>query len=288
MIITTVISFLVINLQAKQKLKNLLNVFEFNKINKILIKICEGELKLKYIVNGTIKKTRARTIIFLILIILVAFLLFIFNDNIYSYIFFHDNTVIEVSTNPKKLFNYPYLLYIPKHCNNKKNYLIIKPNTSGREQYYDIDDLKDAKKMLKKWVLTTSKYDLNSPVLVPVFPRPKIPEGPAWYFRNGQMESVELSKEEEYEEKMKAYYEMQKRERFDNELLNMIKDARKYLISRDIVIENKVIVFGYAHKYSLSNYFSSYHPKKCKLIAIDHPLVYINIANELLKENEIK
>lgn len=253
--------------------------------------ISDNELKfIKYKLNihqNTVKKKR---IVFIIIPIIILIILFYLYQH-YTYrnhLLLDEMTIIERPANQSESFNYPYLLYIPKDCNNKKNYLIIKPNASGRKKYYHNSDMKDAKKMLEKWILTTSKYNLNSLVLVPVFPRPEIPEGPAQNIFNLSNEELsEYTKQrEQYKEKMKEYYKIQEIEKFEDQLFNMTKDARRYLKSKDIIIEDKLIVFGYAHDYSLSTIFSFRYLGKLKFATIDEPIEYDKFVRELLEETK--
>jgi hypothetical protein len=80
--------------------------------------------------------------------------------------------VIEVNAQPDKGFNFPFLLRIPSNIGT--NYLIIETNNTG----FVSDDLdihyKSAKKAIKgntvgPWIAKK----LNSPILIPAFPRPK-------------------------------------------------------------------------------------------------------------------
>ncbi|MCT4563728.1 MAG: YcxB family protein [Maledivibacter sp.] len=209
-----------------------------------------------------------------IVINIAAFYLYS-EQTILRYVMFDENTIIERESNSDKEFHYPYLLYIPPYCDNE-TYLIVRPNATRRQTYYTSNDLEDAKIMLKKWVADSSKYSLNCPVLVPVFPRPKEPENTGFYEAN--------------DEELKAYYNVRNREYFDRQddedfttqLFKMTVDAKEYLLTKDInTVENRMIVFGW---YSLSNnkniiYFlkKQYDDEIVGLLP-DDPLEYIYTA----------
>ena len=210
---------------------------------------------------------------------LAAFYLYIEQTNL-NYLFFDDDTIIERPSNYDKAFHYPYLIYIPPNRANE-TYLIIKPNTSAREKYYHSDDLEDAKIMLKKWVSTTSKYRLDYPVLVPVFPRQEEPEWKEEY--RGKQGA------EAYQKKMKAYYDKQWLENFKRQLYKMSVDARSYLLTKDInTPKGELVVFGRIYRENLSSIFSKYYENETKALLYDNPVTYKRTAIDLLKERYLK
>ncbi|WP_432661998.1 YcxB family protein [Wukongibacter baidiensis] len=276
-----------------KNLKEVLLIYYSTNMSIIIPRRVIGEKELNMIKDNFQKHGREKSsnkiqsiLIGIYILITIFSSYFFIEQTSLNYLLFDDSTITVIQADRDKAFHYPYLLYIPKNCTGK-NYLIIKPNASGREVYYHKDDLLDAKIMLKKWVAKTSKYDLNSPVLVPVFPRPEIPEGselnPAALMFDDDDEIGDIEKrEEEYKKMMKPYYDKQWSEGFDRQLYKMYMDARSYLEKNDVTIpKEEMILFGYAHGYSLSNIFSGKYQGEFKQICYEEPTVYESVAYDI-------
>ncbi|SHJ72445.1 YcxB family protein [Paramaledivibacter caminithermalis] len=191
------------------------------------------------------------------------------------YVLFDENTIIERAANSDEEFHYPYLLYIPPYCDSE-TYLIVRPNAACREKYYHSDDLEDAKIMLKRWVAESSKYGVNCPVLVPVFPRPVEPENTGFY--EGDEEELDAY----YFVRNEEYFDRQANEDFTTQLFKMTVDAKKYLLTKDInTVKNRMIVFGWyslSYNRSISKFFREKYEDETVGIFSDEPLEYIYTA----------
>ncbi len=159
------------------------------------------------------------------------------------------DTVIEVEAQPDKGFNFPFLLKIPS--NTETNYLIVETNNTGSVS----DDLEVHYKSAKKAIVGNAvgpwiAKKLNSPILIPVFPRPKA----NWKIYTHALDRDTL------------LIESGQLKRLDLQLLAMIHQAKKMLSIHSIKVQNKVILTGFSASGSLANRFSMLHPDSLKLV----------------------
>jgi predicted esterase len=159
------------------------------------------------------------------------------------------DTVIEVKAEPNKGFYFPFLLKIPS--NIETNYLIVETNNTGAVS----DDFEVHYQSAKKAIVGNAvgpwvAKKLNSPILIPVFPRPKT----EWEMYTHALDRDTL------------LVESGELKRIDLQLLAMISQAKKVLSNHSVTIQDKVILTGFSASGSLANRFSMLHPDSIQLV----------------------
>lgn len=80
--------------------------------------------------------------------------------------------IIEVNADPKKGFSFPFLLKIPTSIDT--NYLVVETNNTGAvSDDFDVHYQSAKKAIVGNAVGPWVANELNSPILIPIFPRPK-------------------------------------------------------------------------------------------------------------------
>ena len=167
---------------------------------------------------------------------------------------FKNDSLIIVNKDPEKGFYNDYILFIPKGTPvNKKIFLLVEPNNTGK--------IADSIEVHKKYAVdlaTVSSVgnnistELKIPLLVPIFPRPA--SQPLLYThaldRDVMMEKSPGLK------------------RLDLQLLEMINDAKNILHSMNILVDPKIFMNGFSASGTFTNRFSFIHPDKIKALAI--------------------
>ncbi|QUI24156.1 hypothetical protein HZI73_18480 [Vallitalea pronyensis] len=160
--------------------------------------------------------------------------------------------ILKIEPNPEKGFSYEYYLYIPKGAAQSEiKYMLVEPNNGGRASDNHKDHVLDAKRLLlSKWCNKMAKA-LKTPLLVPVFDRPK---------SNWKMYTHDLDRDTLKNNEGKL-------SRIDLQLINMIKDAQEKLRDKGIVLEDKVFMHGFSASGSFVNRFAALHPRYVKAVA---------------------
>lgn len=157
--------------------------------------------------------------------------------------------IIEVKAEPKKGFSFPFLLKIPASIDT--NYLVVETNNTGViSDDFDVH-YKSAKKAIVgnavgPWVAKK----LNSPILIPIFPRPKTD----WEIYTHALDRDTL------------LVKSGDLKRLDLQLLAMISQAKKELTNHSVKVHEKVILTGFSASGSLANRFSMLHPDSLQLV----------------------
>lgn len=164
------------------------------------------------------------------------------------------DTLFIINKNPEKGFFHDYILFIPKETPiNKKTYLLVEPNNTGRPT--------DSIEVHKKYAIDLASISsvgnnvstmLKIPLLVPVFPRPAAQE---LMYTHALDRDVMLEKSIELQ-------------RLDLQLLAMITDAKVVLNNMGIKVDSKVFMNGFSASATFTNRFSFIHPKAIKALAI--------------------
>jgi hypothetical protein len=164
------------------------------------------------------------------------------------------DSLILIEKNPAKGFFNDYLLFIPKGTKlNKKIFLLVEPNNTGK-----LSDSIDIHKEHAIFLATKSSVgnnistELKIPILVPIFPRPL---SKSLTYTHALDRDVMLEKSTELK-------------RLDLQLLAMINDAKKVLQTLNIQIEDKVFMSGFSASATFINRFSFIHPDKIQALAI--------------------
>lgn len=176
-----------------------------------------------------------------------------FSQNLNKTLFKKDSLLI-VKMNPKKGFQNDYILFIPKGTQlNKKTFLLVEPNNTGKtsdsisiHQKYAIDLASVSS------VGNNVATELKIPLLVPIFPRPSSQE---LIYTHALDRDVILEDSQELK-------------RLDLQLLAMIDDAKSVLSSMGIVIDDKFFMNGFSASATFTNRFAFIHPEKIKALAI--------------------
>ncbi|MEJ8816448.1 hypothetical protein [Lacibacter sp. H407] len=176
-----------------------------------------------------------------------------FGQNVTTETFQNDSLVV-VSKNPEKGFYNDYILFIPKGTPvNKKLYLLVEPNNTGK--------ITDSIEIHKQYAIDLASVssvgnnistELKLPLLVPIFPRPA---SKPLVYTHALDRDVMLEKTPELK-------------RLDLQLLQMIKDARSILTGLNILTDPKIFMSGFSASATFTNRFSFLHPEKIKALAI--------------------
>lgn len=187
-------------------------------------------------------------------ILFILFTFYIsFSQNLNKTLFKKDSLLI-VKMNPKKGFQNDYILFIPKGTQlNKKTFLLVEPNNTGKtsdsisiHQKYAIDLASVSS------VGNNVATELKIPLLVPIFPRPSSQE---LIYTHALDRDVILEDSQELK-------------RLDLQLLAMIDDAKSVLSSMSIVIDDKFFMNGFSASATFTNRFAFIHPEKIRALAI--------------------
>lgn len=189
-------------------------------------------------------------------IIIIIFLLqgvYTFCQNIQSNVYKQDS-IIVIGKDTSKGFFHDYILFIPKGTQqNKKTFLLVEPNNTGK--------LSDSMEIHKKYAIHLASVssvgnnistELKIPLLVPVFPRP-------------------ASKQLTYTHALDRDVILENSaglKRLDLQLLEMIKDSKNVLKDLNIEVEEKFIMSGFSASGTFINRFSFIHPDKIHALAI--------------------
>lgn len=158
-------------------------------------------------------------------------------------------TIIEVKADPKKGFSFPFLLKIPENITT--NFLVVETNNTGTvSDDFDVHYQSAKKAIVGNAVGPWLAKKLNSPILIPIFPRPETD----WEIYTHALDRDTL------------LVKSGKLKRVDLQLLAMISQAKKELSNRSLKIEEKVILTGFSASGSLANRFSMLHPESLQLV----------------------
>ncbi|MGS0696718.1 hypothetical protein [Shewanella sp. 0m-4] len=159
------------------------------------------------------------------------------------------DTIIEVKAQPNKGFSFPFLLKIPSNIDT--NYLVVETNNTGAvSDDFDVHYQSAKKAIVGNAVGPWVAKKLNSPIMIPVFPRSKTD----WEIYTHALDRDTL------------LVESGKLKRLDLQLLAMISQAKKILANHSVKIKDKVILTGFSASGSLANRFSMLHPESLQLV----------------------
>jgi len=166
----------------------------------------------------------------------------------------YNGELIFVEPDDACSFNYPYFLYIPDGIQPGETlHIVVEPNNSG---FADDDLQKHVEKA--KQTATNDFYigsyvaqELNLPIVVPVFPRPKT----EWHiYAHALDRDVMIQKDNSME-------------RIDKQLIEMFKDARVKLKDNNIETDEEFLMTGFSASGSFANRLAVLHPDKVRAVA---------------------
>jgi hypothetical protein len=157
--------------------------------------------------------------------------------------------IIEVKADPKKGFFFPFLLKIPASI--ETNYLVVETNNTGAvSDDFDVHYQSAKKAIVGNAVGPWVAKKLKSPILIPIFPRPKTD----WEIYTHALDRDTL------------LVKSGELKRVDLQLLAMISQAKKELANHLVEMKDKVILTGFSASGSLANRFSMLHPDSLQLV----------------------
>jgi len=159
---------------------------------------------------------------------------------------YKQDTLIKISPNPAKGFNFGYFLYVPAKLETENQpILYVEPNNTGTSN----DDLtvhdSYARRFIEKSYSHRIAMRLHSPMLEPIFPRPA-GQGQAYthYLNRDTLKITEGPLK-----------------RIDLQLYAMIEDARNLLAQSGIKIRPKIFMNGFSSSAGFTLRFTALHPE---------------------------
>lgn len=157
--------------------------------------------------------------------------------------------IIEVKAQPNRGFSFPFLLKIPSNIDT--NYLVVETNNTGAvSDDFDVHYQSAKKAIVGNAVGPWVAKKLNSPIMIPVFPRSKTD----WEIYTHALDRDTL------------LVESGDLKRLDLQLLAMITQAKRELSNHSVKVHGKVILTGFSASGSLANRFSMLHPDSLQLV----------------------
>src|SRR5260370_2676041 len=161
-------------------------------------------------------------------------------------------TLIEVPAAEPAGFSFPYYLYVPKELSRDEPLrLLIEPNNTGQTT----DDFEvhraSAKRMASAGDVRRLADRLHSPLLAPVFPRPRSQSKVYTHYLDRDSMLIKdgpLS-------------------RIDLQLLSMIRHARQMLGDAGFATGTRVFMHGFSASAGFVNRFATLHPESVRAIA---------------------
>jgi hypothetical protein len=160
-----------------------------------------------------------------------------------------DGNLLFIEASEQKGHHYPYFIFIPDGLDpEKESYIIVEPNNSGF-----VDD--GLRKHIEKAERTATKdyyignyaaRKLKYPLLVPVFPRSQT----QWKVYTHALDRDVM------------HQKGNSLERIDQQLVEMIEDARQRLKEHNIDTENQFLLTGFSASGTFANRFAALHPGK--------------------------
>jgi pimeloyl-ACP methyl ester carboxylesterase len=161
-------------------------------------------------------------------------------------------TLIEVPASASSGFFFPYYLYVPPGLARRTPArLLVEPNNTG----YATDDFEVHKQSAKR--LASQGYTrrladvLQTPLLVPVFPRP---DGKTELYTHLLGRKTLLARDAPLS-------------RIDLQLLGMIQHARDLLATHGITTKAGVLIDGFSASGCFANRFAALHPEAVRALA---------------------
>jgi len=162
--------------------------------------------------------------------------------------------VLEYPATPLQGFHWPYLLFMPNKI--KFPTLLVVPNNTG----FAVEDVEllrtsAACEIQRQSVLAKR---LGCPLLVPMFPRPAATSEDGNLYLHALSRASLITPTEAWK-------------RVDLQLLHMIHSARERLLTKGIVVSQKVLLSGFSAAGSFVNRFTLLHPEHVWAVACGSP-----------------
>lgn len=179
-----------------------------------------------------------------------------------------DFKTIYVPAYPKRGFNYGFFITLPSdnhksENSNKKRYLLVEPNNTGRPDDNEATHYESAKELANKYNTYSIAESLWLPRLIPTFPRPMSVIGGEMVYTHDLTRNTIL-----LEDLIKKYphtdYDFESLVRIDVQLNNMIDYAQEILANNDQAVEEKIFMWGFSASGGFVNKYVYLHPEKVK------------------------
>lgn len=183
-----------------------------------------------------------------------------------------EGTTYILPKNEEKGYNFEIAVFVPKNCKQDTTLLMRSCNTGGNVPIHLDEAIKIAEESTyarpNPGALLAS--ELNMPVMIPLIPRIRGYYTQAFgsYIYNNDVsyliEDQAKRKQEDRltEEEIKEVKE--KTKDLDIQVVSMIKEAKKFLKTLNITVDEKVITTGYSAGSKFANYFTALHPELVK------------------------
>lgn len=164
---------------------------------------------------------------------------------------------IRVEANPAKGFFWPYFLVLPQQMRSPGT-LLVEPNNTGTTS--DDPWVHEAAALNIIAHRATFANELQTPLLVPVFPRPRWPEAP----NPGGIYVHAL-------DRYSLSHSWNGIERVDLQMVAMIDDALERLRNMGHSMNSKVFMMGFSASGAFTSRFALLHPERVKAAAPGSP-----------------
>ncbi len=170
----------------------------------------------------------------------------------YWKVFVIRGSVTKVKANPEKGFNFDYYVYLPYGVKESKTkFMLVEPNNGGRVSDDHRIHEKDAQDLVRYGICHQFAYELQTPLLVPIFDRPE----KDWKMYTHSLDRDTLMNKEG------------DLARVDLQLIKMMDDLKERLEDKGIIVEDKVLMSGFSASGSFVNRFTALHPEKVQAVA---------------------
>jgi hypothetical protein len=157
--------------------------------------------------------------------------------------------ITKIPANPSRGFHWPYYLSVPNSLRAPAA-LFVEPNNSGSPAMdFIFHDVTAAELLYARTAMVNANWNLNVPILVPVFPRTY----------SDYIQALHLQ--------LPNNCNCPELERPDLQLIAMIEDAKERLWSAGHIIKDKVFMNGFSASGGFTQGFTILHPELIKAAA---------------------
>ncbi|MEN6337867.1 MAG: hypothetical protein ABFE01_26730 [Phycisphaerales bacterium] len=162
------------------------------------------------------------------------------------------DSLIKIAPSPQKGFQFPYYLFVPKGlgADNKRHMLVEMNNTGTTSDDLAVHDQK-AEGLVRDSYANQMARKLQTPLLVPVFPRP----AEQWQAYTHSLDEDTLK------------ITSGPLARIDLQLIAMIRDAQALLRRNGVEVADRVFMHGYSASGVFTNRFAILHPQAVRATA---------------------
>lgn len=159
------------------------------------------------------------------------------------------DSLVKIAPSPERGFQFPYYLFVPK--GPAAGHMLVEMNNTGTtSDDLDVHDER-AERLVRNSYANQMARKLRTPLLVPVFPRPK----EQWQAYTHSLDEDTLK------------IQSGPLARIDLQLIAMIRDAQALLRRNDVEVRDKVFMHGYSASGVFTNRFAILHPDVVRAVA---------------------